>query len=119
MKKLDNGMFGYVLSPIDWFDGCIDLDDFIKNYQTRSVVDDDFQKHNEIHEILTRLLEGMKFSKWWEGDLREPIKVFAVPGDGKTDVGFIWKQDNNGTTFVLSPVPLQHLESLCDNFLNE
>jgi len=112
MKRLKNGMCGYVLPPIDWFDGCINLDDFIKNYQTRSITDDDFQKYNEIYEILTKLLEGMKFSKYWEGDLNEPIKVFTIPCEGETEIGFIWKQCNNGTTFVLSPIPLPHLNGI-------
>jgi hypothetical protein len=25
---------------------------------------------------------------------------------------FVWKQDNNGSTFVLSPVPLPYLDTL-------
>ncbi len=112
MVKLQNGMYGYVVAPLDYFDGCINLDDFIKNYQAKSIVNDDFQKYNEIYEILTKLLESMKFSDWWEGDLKESIQVFSIPGDGETDIGFIWKQNNNGTTFVVSPIPLPYLNEI-------
>lgn len=49
-------------------------------------------------------------SKGWEGDLRiEPV-VFWVPNDTEFSYGFVLKQDNNGTTYVVSPVPMPWLE---------
>jgi len=50
----------------------------------------------------------------WEGDYQtghaDP-RVFFIPnGEGGFSYGFAWKQVNNGTTFVLSPVRLPHLE---------
>lgn len=49
-------------------------------------------------------------SKGWEGDLRiEPV-VFWVPDDAEFSYGFVLKQDNNGTTYVVSPVRMPWLE---------
>lgn len=44
----------------------------------------------------------------WEGDYRgdKGPRIFWLPGDGAFDFAFVWKQDNNGTTFVVSPAPL-------------
>lgn len=50
--------------------------------------------------------------KGWEGDFRNPPVVFWLPGDSDFDFGFVIKQDNNGTTFVMSPVPLPHLAAV-------
>jgi hypothetical protein len=44
----------------------------------------------------------------WEGDYRggsEP-RVFWLPGENDFSYGFVWKHDNNGDTFVISPRPL-------------
>lgn len=48
----------------------------------------------------------------WELDFRGDPVMFSVPCESKFEVGFVIKQDNNGTTFVASPVPLPHLEHL-------
>lgn len=46
----------------------------------------------------------------WEGDFRHPPCVLWQPVDDAFRPGFVIKQDNNGDTFVVSPVPLPHLE---------
>lgn len=48
----------------------------------------------------------------WEGDFREDPKVFWLPGDVEFRYAFAFKQDNNGTTFVVSPQELPALERL-------
>lgn len=47
----------------------------------------------------------------WEGDFRGRPFVMWVPSYDRCDLvpAFVWKQDNNGTTFVVSPVELPHL----------
>lgn len=45
----------------------------------------------------------------WEGDHRNAPVVFWVPAEQEFEFGFVLKQDNNGTTFVVSPVELPHL----------
>lgn len=48
----------------------------------------------------------------WEGDFREGPFVMPVLVELEVGHAFVWKQDNNGSTFVLSPVPLPYLENL-------
>jgi hypothetical protein len=38
--------------------------------------------------------------------------VFWVPGEAEFIYGFVFKETNNGTTYVVSPVPLPYLEVL-------
>lgn len=49
----------------------------------------------------------------WEGDFRQEPHVLWLPFPEDADfrVGFVFKQDNNGTTFVISPIQLPHLRS--------
>lgn len=49
----------------------------------------------------------------WDGDFRGDPVVVWLPGSPGDDFvhGFAFKQDNNGTAFKISPVPLRHLES--------
>lgn len=47
----------------------------------------------------------------WEGDFRNDPVVFWVPAvEVEFTYGFVLKQDNNGMTYVVSPVPLPHLD---------
>lgn len=49
----------------------------------------------------------------WEGDVRgKDCAKFLIPDEMGFAEGFIWKQDNNGTCFVISPIPLPHLEAI-------
>jgi hypothetical protein len=49
----------------------------------------------------------------WEGDFRQEPRVLWLPCPDEADfrAGFVFKQDNNGTTFVVSPVELPHLRN--------
>lgn len=50
----------------------------------------------------------------WEGDIRggDEVSVFFLPDENEFAYAFVWKQDNNGTTFVVSPRPLPWLREL-------
>lgn len=48
----------------------------------------------------------------WAGDHKEAPVVMWLPTDGEFAPGFVIKQSNNGTTYVVSPVPLPHLDQL-------
>lgn len=45
----------------------------------------------------------------WEGDFREPPMVFWLPCETECRYGFAFKQENNGSTFVVSPLALPWL----------
>ncbi len=95
--------FKYVVNPIDYYNGCMTLGEFL----TRS-------DSENINEILCELSCGMAEMKklGWEGDIRGDIYVFAIPDDVSMAMGFVWKQDNNGTTFILSKKELPWFERL-------
>ena len=48
----------------------------------------------------------------WEGDFRDDPEIFWIPDphSGNWMYGFAWKQNNNGTCFIASPVDLPHLK---------
>lgn len=48
----------------------------------------------------------------WEGGFREPPRVMSLPAPGaviRLRPGFVFKQDANGSTFVISPAPMPWL----------
>lgn len=50
-------------------------------------------------------------SAGWDGDFRQEPVVFWLPGDTEFVYGFVIKQDNNGTTYIVSPIELPHLKN--------
>ena len=48
----------------------------------------------------------------WEGDVREGPYIIPVLAEVEVLHAVAWKQDNNGNTFIWSPVPLPHLDSV-------
>jgi len=56
--------------------------------------------------------EELARRKGWEGDHRVEPVVLWLPGDVEFVYGFVIKQDNNGTTYVVSQVELEYLEDL-------
>ena len=69
-----------------------------------------------LREFLDDFEHAMRLARdaGWEGDIRgsmEP-RVLWLPGETKFDYAFTWMQDNNGTTFVVSPVALPWLDTL-------
>ncbi len=48
----------------------------------------------------------------WEGDFRHEPRVFWLPSYENFAYGFVFKQDNNGETFVVSPQVLPAMEEI-------
>lgn len=65
---------------------------------------------------LTRFLADFEAAKklasegYWEGDYRNSPVVFFLPTECEFQYAFAWKQDNNGSTFIVSPVALPWLD---------
>lgn len=55
---------------------------------------------------------GLAREVGWEGDFRHPPQVFFLPDEGTFAYAFVWKQENNGGTFIISPRPLAWLKQL-------
>ena len=48
----------------------------------------------------------------WEGDFRHEPRIFWLPAEEVFRYAFVWKQDNNGSTFVVSPFELSWLDAI-------
>jgi hypothetical protein len=55
----------------------------------------------------------------WEGDIREGpfVSMLPFPGNNWSAPIIAWKQDNNGTTFIASPVSLPWVEAVCESWI--
>lgn len=51
-------------------------------------------------------------AKGWAGDFRQPPVVFWIPDETGFRYGFAFKQDKNGTTFIIAPLQMRWLERL-------
>lgn len=108
----------YCTSPIDWWDGTLSLKEFVAQMAGQAgdpgVVEPGVHLMNRLVELgrdLTDAMDGFK-AAGWEGDVREGPFVFSVPAESDMQWGLALKQDNNGTTFVASPVAMPHLHTL-------
>lgn len=109
----------YNIHPIDW--GWSNLktvsqtiSDFAKSKDMRDTPN---PVPNDLDEELIKSFLGMweaakekAKEKGWEGDFRDEPCVFWLPTEQYFDYGFVFKQENNGSTFVVSPYPLSWLD---------
>ncbi len=67
---------------------------------------------SELKTFLATWDEAQKAAKSvnWEGDFRSEPCVFFMPNEYEISVGFVWKQENNGDTLVVSPLSLPWLK---------
>lgn len=63
----------------------------------------------ELKEFLARWQDAQNHAVGWDGDFRGSPRVFWLPVESTFVCAFVFKQDNNGTTYVVSPVELPHL----------
>lgn len=74
----------------------------------------------EVEEVLNEAVKVAKEQSYFEGDFMNGPGVFLLPFPNDSlfrfEYGFAWKQRNNGSTFIVSPVPLDWLE---DEFGND
>jgi len=128
-------MFLYCISPIDiGWDFLPTVENFVKEklfslVEGYNISPQDNREIGELKYNEACLLEGALIirklcdcmnafldKKHWEGDCAWEPRIFFIPGDVYMEYGFVWKQCNNGTTFVASPVKLDHLS---ESFVGE
>ncbi|MDF2784473.1 MAG: uncharacterized protein K0S95_1008 [Pantoea eucrina] len=108
--------FTYAIAPIDWnWDFMDTVEQTVAKMAEKSALDfphGDEHRLSEVKQFINdwEQARNLAYAGMWEGDYREPPKVFWIPDDHSFTYAFVWKQDNNGTTFIVSPVPLPHLE---------
>jgi len=101
-------VFCYVIAPIDHWGLSVPLDEFLDDLSE----DDCADAYRARCELFVAEAKKLARQAGWEGDMSEGPNVFGIPpGDTMPNfvMGLAWKQDNNGTTFICSPVPLPWL----------
>ena len=118
-------MFCYETSPLDHFQGLTGLTEEVDRinqvHRNKNI------RHARLMELFAFVMfcarEISKKNSCWEGDIRHYIGndewhyyennayIFSIPNPdyATCSYGMIWKQDNNGSTFICSPVELPHL----------
>lgn len=106
-------LYCYSLSPIDFWLGALSSEQLLEMMASEKYSTWDMTSSlcRELGELQSKAEAAFK-QLGWDGDTREGPYYFSVPGDGKMKIGYVVKQDNNGISFVASPVPLPHLEAL-------
>lgn len=115
-------MYCYDVGIIDFFDGTYSLQSYINK-----LLDTDNEDigsagsaGRDLKELKESVLSAIKFlyntNSFWEGDIRssDNLRVGGLPASEMgcaMEYYFIFKQDNNGSTFVVSPYPLVWLEN--------
>jgi hypothetical protein len=101
----------YAIAPVDLGWGLLPTveqgAELLKTCPGYDAIDD--QVHYWANFAKAEILAG---AAGWEGDYQDNARprVIWLPNEGEVLYGFAWKQNNNGTTFVISPVPLDWLK---------
>lgn len=110
-----NRWFVYPMSPIDMnWDFLDTVEETLKKMTDQATEEPDMrQSFQSAHGFLKAWDEARELAKanGWEGDFRGSPYVFWLPDEVEFLYGFAWKQDNNGSTFIISPKPLPHLNA--------
>jgi hypothetical protein len=98
----------YEINPIDFWHGWTTLEDYRAEYY-KSLPNADIEPFNNYPEAVKFLEAAQRAAKQatnWEGDGYVYISAIPMYGDPSSGIIVAWKQSNNGTTFVASPVAL-------------
>ncbi len=111
--------FVYVITPIDFgWDHLPTVDDTLK------MIKRDEDRHKEGHEDYDLAYESGKFSKDWDealsaaqamgmsSDLRQDPSVLWLPDELMMRYSFVFKEDGNGTTYVVSHIEMPWLNHI-------
>lgn len=96
----------YALPPIDFWGGWSSVEDATTQWGGSRLIER-WRYERVLAEAFVLASDA-----GWEGDIREGPFIAGLPHEhagGKPVFMIAWKQDNNGTTFVASPVQLPHL----------
>lgn len=102
----------YDISPIDaHWDFLQTLEQVQASLRERDAKIDQFQEDVMLPCFLDAWLHAQRLASaaGWEGVVRGDVRVFWLPAENEFQYAFVWKQGNNGTTFVVSPFELPHL----------
>lgn len=99
-------LYCYHVAPIDFWFGAVG------SSLLDSMIDGEYGDARERKQVRAGIValrskaEKAFLGIGWEGDVREGPYFFSVPGDNQMLLGYMLKQDNNGSCFIASPIPL-------------
>ncbi len=112
--KEEVNWIAYYINPIDF-----GWENLKPVHETVGVLAQEESYNNDINsKAIKSFIRNWKLAKekaknsGWEGDFREPPKVFWLPSETEFVYGFVFKQENNGDTIVVSPYQLPWLEKI-------
>ena len=111
-------MYLYATPPIDYFFGMTPLKQVFESHVSINGLGE--EKVDFLHELrddLDRVYELLAESVFlmakdcddWSGDMHYGAYIFAVPVHPDPELGLVWKEQENGNTYICSPVPLPWL----------
>jgi len=109
----------YYIDPIDWgWTHLKTINETLAEIAKGEELDHENYIKNDVSESeVNEFLEGWRKAKkaaksvGWAGDFRNPPRVFWIPSEQYMEHGFVFKQENNGDTMVVSPKKLDWLEN--------
>lgn len=105
MKKKDYEHYIYKTMPIDYFAGCVPIEEAVKQIYDEGDPGEVFKLIELLVTFAYKLVRAHDSD--WPGDIRgHDLYVFAVPDEVTVSRGLILKQDTGGTTYICSPYPL-------------
>jgi hypothetical protein len=108
-------LYSYEVSPMDaGWSRLPTVPEYLKRVAGEFHYENSSPRVDAIEEILNFVKEALRagHSVGWEGDFKqygEP-RVVVLPHPDEPRLALAWQQDNNGTTFVVSEVPMPWLE---------
>jgi hypothetical protein len=107
-------MFVYARMTIDFWAGWLEEAEYKNQLPRRFYTPEDIKNALAKYESFLEKGKGLAAKVGWEGDMRDGPYVAGLPKpasgrDGQVMVA--WKQDNNGDTFIVSPLRLPWLEN--------
>lgn len=99
----------YYVGTVDHFNGLFNFDEFMKKLKNPT-----YELSLDVHNFKSKcneyLFNAHFYESYWDGDIRgRDIYVGGIPYPGfecELNIILLWKQDNNGSTFMMSPFPL-------------
>src|SRR5262249_1721376 len=111
-------MFVYTIAPIDNWYGWKPLTEVLNDALVHSDDRSFWLDHKKLLDFWNAA-QKLARTQGWEGDIRGSFgdsdggpwfAPLPIDDPGSTAFMLCWKQDNNGTTFVASPIPLPWLQ---------
>ena len=96
----------YVTPPIDFWQGSLSYKELVKNAKTNLHITDRRKFLNNVELLQIDAEKVFSSVLKYDGDMRHDA-FFAIPMELAMGTGYIIKQDNDGTCFIASPIPLR------------